>query len=759
MGKAIIQSVSPGTKTLVVTIVRDTSLLTTSKSNLEGTITSLDSRIAIQENSVTSQEIVVGIARTELSSSIAAEDPIELIRRNQETLIVSLTLLASLKTDLSSSRYQRINSTKQLEKVDVELTRAVDITNVVIPTADSGLSFAPFQEIGIAEIARQSKVGSTYIALPSEREDFDPTYSGPRDGIALPVLSEHERGWFYNSLIISASQIWKPRYWVALLLYKDDTANLGKGEGTIYVEPSTDLNNLPENNAIFINVKFDYETTHSRSFLVGNTVLIEFDVDRVPTIIGFANSDHFEAQPIAFHKFIRTSSLPAFEYRLTLDSLEELALIGIGETFPSWSGKSKGLEKLIPETFARGYSYFEQNAEPPFSSYNSRTTDSVTKYNVITLFGNSIDPLLTTIPVLSFKHIKSGGALVPLASTFADIFYKSGTSNNLHGNVLSGVTSLGATTSAPFLPITTISNTNILDADSPNANTQDLFVDGSFELSQPVAAPGTLPEPLNEYTKLLNLRDGQYLPTDYLFDDSLYVTPPAFNQFLTIDNYLSYIDGPLTESSNFFTLDPCIAYGLPPTYSSITPVPAAGSQNLMRWSENLFNGKSDWSGSFVISNLVSPANEPAGEVYMLQNLNNPPRYQGRHSDLLPSTQYTFSCRVRRNSYCNYLLRYRSNLYNSNIVVFDLIEGTAFESSGSFPVDNFGIVEEEEEWFRIFFVVTTTATVTTRVRDFQVSVSTLPTDNNNYNGMVLTNQQVTLGNGLQEYIKTTGTEIL
>ena len=252
MGKATVLAV--GTREVTVRVEIDDALLISELLTVNESISTLTTSISTSELIVIEKEEDANQANENLTNAIETEQERDVIIKLQLELIISIDSLVNEKKLLSTLKYKRLSSEKRKLRLNEELTPR---NPIVISTADSGVSILVGQQIGVIETSRITDKGANYIATPSERlgVGVSPHLHQPqRDGISLPKISEESRGWWYNTLVLSATQIFRPRYWAAILLDKDNDTGLG----TIFIVHSKDENKVPFNQAKL--VYFDVES-------------------------------------------------------------------------------------------------------------------------------------------------------------------------------------------------------------------------------------------------------------------------------------------------------------------------------------------------------------------------------------------------------------------------------------------------------------------------------------------------------------------
>ncbi len=761
MGEAFVLGVGGKPNTIDVRIVRDTSRINAAILAMATTISSLEADIVKREILVTSAEVELASAEASLQIAIDDEEPREVIVKLQEEVIVATSNLVNTKTDLAVAKYKLLAAKQRKTILDAELF-ASNNEIVAIPMADSGTSILPSTSIGIAEVARQSGRGSLFVALPSERPGHSVLYEEARDGNIIPKLAEQDRGWFYNEMIEPSAQIFRPRYWTAFLLFKDDVEN----EGTIATEASGNYNTRPFNNILYSNVVFEYETTNSLTFQVGDLVLVEFSSAGVPTIIGFANTgEKPEVFGIARYEYvgdtfgaslnnatfqIRTPNppdpIPTETEEVSTTNAQgsrgealQLALDGLEDSAPGWT--------LIP-------------------SANSPAFE--TSYHVITFIG--FDSGFVSDGGKVKKALFSNGKLVePVRAAIGGTVVKDGEPSE-------SFTSIGRSKFRLALGHSSINpegvgnlNNEYQVQQGPTTPTETTD-SGSFNL----ASAGQQSQEFDKtttYSKLNSLNGWTYsvsgvdMPNDWLFDNSNYVTPPEDNQYLTltrIDKIEPISTGTLFDRISFWQ-----SFGPPSDSYVCNPIATNGTQNLLKWSERLDASLPDQQQNGLILEegvLKSPdcVEDGSGVLRSIFTAGFIFQFFNRTVNLIDTQDYVFSAFVRRDSY----MFIEFGVLNEATTQFDLKAGSEDVSArtGNQGVNDAGIIAHDGEWWRVWITFTNAGTnseqLKLRIYDRPVLSSPSPTllsnfASNGLNGVAIWGMQVHEGITPQTYVKTTG----
>jgi len=751
MAKATVLSTALMPEFLTVRIERDLTRISSAIDAMTSTIANLTTDVAQRQAQVNQAVIDLDNARAALQTAVDDEEPREVIVQLQEQVIVATSNLVNAKTDLSVATYKLASAEKRKLVLQAEFS---ENTEENIRTADSGTSIITNDVIGVAEIARQASRGSTFVALPSERPDHSVIYEPARDGKILPKMAERPYGWWYNEMVEPSAQIWQPRYWTAILTFKDDEVN----EGTIATIASTNFNTRPDSSILFGNVPFEYETTNSLTFQVGDTVLVEFDSNRSPTIIGFANTgEKPEVFGIARYDYIGS---------LASRNVVALAFVQFQGATPSptqneeiSSTGMKGTEAealgLALDAVKRGHPGKEFTQSTTGITDTKRYKTQLSEFNP-TFMNTFVERLIVTngkslggivvgitgsadgdfVEARGFSRDRNTGA--PVTITF-DEFGVSNAENASQS--LSGITSLIGSAA------------------------------GSFNMAQSGQQAQQF-DSTTTYTKLNALKDWTFtlggidMPADYLFDDSNYVTPPEDNQYLTLTRITKTV---LSTSSLFGSISFWTSFGPPSDDYVCNPIATNGTQNLLNWSERRDSSLSDQQKTpdTVLEEgaLKAPdcVDDGAGIVKAGSTLGTQFFFSNRTINLVDAQDYVFSAFVRRDSYPFIQFGVEGEAETK----FDIKAGVEDVSERTVGVNNAGIIAHDGDWWRVWVTFTNSGTNTEKLKLFlldrpQLSSAGIEYTNffasNGLNGVALWGMQVTEGVTPQTYVKTTGTAI-
>lgn len=761
MGKATVVSKIAGTNSVTVRVDRDLGNLQAVKATVEQAIVNINASITQLDLLVADVTAQRDAAQVTLNGAIANQDEPQAIVALQRELITQTSRLASVRTEANVARLKRTNYQQRLTRVNNEIDKVIIVT---IPTADSGMAIQVGQEIGIVEITRIANADSPFIALPSDSAARPERhiYNAQRDGIAQAKLGQPPHGWWYNTLVSPAAQIWVPRFWLGLILNKSDAANTA----IVYIYRSEDFNYLPfrQSQQVHRDVPFEYEDTNSRAFNVGDRVLVEFDGEN-PRIIGFGQTERLESQPIAFYRdIIRRVGSPArgMLFRLgTRDAIDLANAItpSFNATITGEGTDNNSLSFLTGQTFETMDEFFG----PGRSAESFSITNQDTEFVVMSIADSNagIQTDLINFPTNSFFRIEQGGVSVPSIAYDIDVLL-TGSQPDLTVEASGGgqffrLTDTFLLDREESFPLVRTANWRFPDSGPAAINVAIEEQLSTLILSQPFgqAEPTT-------FTKLQFASAGLIAPSDWLFDNSFYVDTPRENQFLIVRQYRTFKDGdfdsiPLLRTA-LFDITPGIGFGLPPEFIVYpNPIATTGPQNFIRNSSSLtISGYLAQFGTISNAEILSPTNAQNAFLLLSSGLTSiAPNFlitSSRYAPLTLGVQYTFSIFVRRNSYCTFSVDIPND---ARITTFDLIAGT-FTLGSVNPADNASITELDEEWFRISVTFTP---ITDATPNITITPAGAPTDHNGLNGLLLFGPQINVGDSATTYRETTGTPIV
>ncbi len=340
MGGAKVISKDISNNLLTVSLEYESDKLQELSSSLTASVASLNARISSLEGEVVIAQANATAAQVALNTAINTNQPTETIIQLTGELGLAVSALSEANRNLTIAKYQLASTSKQLINVTNTITEW-DRADIAITLTDPGRSIQIGDTIGIAEYARVSNAGSFFVALPSERDGFDNTYSAARDGIAIPKLGETPYGWWYNEMVIPSAQIWRPRYWVGILMNKDDDENTG----TVFIQASEDFGTKPyKPYKSMWDVTFEYDNiapreVNSKAFVIGDLVLVEFSdegISQTPVVIGFGTTERFDAQ---FHdRYLRINKDEFGGFAYELEAISSGQISGQNEEVVSVNG-------------------------------------------------------------------------------------------------------------------------------------------------------------------------------------------------------------------------------------------------------------------------------------------------------------------------------------------------------------------------------------------------------------------------------------
>ncbi len=750
MGGALVISTPDIPNTLNVRIIRDETRINSEIAAMVSTVATLTTSVAQREAQVAGAQVELDSAKVTLQLAVDNEEPREIIVGFQEDVIVATSNLVNAKTDLSVAKYKLLSAEKRLATLNAAKTANQEV--IAIFMADSGTSIVQGTVIGVAEIAREASLSSTFVALPSERPGHSVLYEETRDGNVLPKIAERPYGWWYNTMVEPSAQIWQPRYWSAVLIFKDDDLNTGK----IATIASTNFNTRPDSDIFFLDVPFEYETTNSLTFQVGDTVLVEFDSNRDPTIIGFASTgEKPEVFGIARYDYLGSNLNDSRYFFLQLQLPAVLPTETEDVRLLNFKGSQSEATSLAL-TAANNVSApngFSQNAGPVFTEHRFKTQLNALDPSHIS--GSQVEKLITS----------GGSAFGPIIGTVG------GKSEGLNvvGNGFSKYRGTGFNPSA-----LTISQEGVGHAESAYQGIKQVHpsvssssTSGSIFLGES-GLPPTPENTATTYAKMSAWDDWTYtiggidMPTDWLFDNSNYVTPPEDNQFMTITRIEK-----LNPGSDFLFRKISLwkSFGPPSKDYVCNPIATNGTQNLLEWSERLDstlpeqaeNGADLQEGVLKAPDCVS---DGAGVIRMLQTTGFVCQFFNKSVGLVDAQDYVFSAFVRRDSY----MFIQFGVQNEALTQFDLKAGIEIPGSRSAGVNDAGIIAHDGEWFRVWVTFTNSGT---NGEDLQLRILDRPAlysnstplagifASNGLNGVAIWGMQVHTGIVPATYVKTTG----
>ena len=736
---------------LNVQLIRNLTRLETKQAELTQAVATFTAQLSILQASVVTAQLRLDQAELNLNNAIATQQPREVIVPLQSELIAATSNLVNAKTDLSVTTYKVTGAQKQLTLITEEIARNIIIA---VPLADSGTNILVGQEIGLAEYTRLANPTSIYVALPSDLAggtDADFLYDSARDGEILPKLAEEPYGWWYNTMVVPSAQIFRPRYWVADLLDKDDDTNLG----VISYRTSADFGTRPfeQNKIIEPDVTFQYETTDSKSFVIGDLVLVKFD-GVVPIIIGFATEDRPDIANLSRYKLItlnngfglRISFFPGIITAPPTASPSRVMNASGSGTRPDSDAFIKEVDDysegpILANAAGLGavtiegstFSNVEQDAWFSFFGLNETYVDngdsgqpvyvrnraSFTRrlqrvYHTFDINGNEVG---TGTSVLSWKNIVS---------------------DNPENGTFKMKTEL-ATISPVYLPTLT-------------------FDSGHYNFNQDIYALNQ-GETINLYNRIVNLSEGSIMYPDWLWDSSVWNITIDSDFFLQTENYHNYVTsnpGDPTGGVGIMISQLWIMVTPPIEDVVCIPVSDGGPQNLLPYSEDLAAvGVTLTRMTVVADQLRSPECIDADADVLLPDLGEDDvRYRRSGFALVIGQNYTYSAYVRRNAIP--LIFFGTEVTSNVLTEFDLVEGSVSDE-GSAVIAS-GVDDVGSGWYRIwlaFEATTLGAPFTVRI---QTQEFTNPHTFDGITNLGLWGMQVNDGIVPTTYRKTDGTAI-
>jgi len=788
MGKAVVTSILDIPDRIVrVKIEKEISFLIAKEAELLATQTTLNTSIVTLTANVVSLQAAADSANAALTAAIAAEEPTSTIVALQQDLITATSNLVNGKTTLNVSTMQLASAEKELALISPQVLDPFS-EPIDIPTADSGVSIGLGETIGVIEIARVTDDKATsYIAQPSERSGSSYLYTEARDGIALPELAIPPYTWFYNTSVVPSAQIYAPRYWLATLMGKTGTAP--NETGTITYNTSSDFGTVPFDIASVSGVPFDYETTDSESFLVGDQVVVEHDATGTPTIIGFGTAkEPVVATQLTTGLYRRpttgtgplrwrldqgwpTSPPPAFVNAVLLGSFDvsqnsgrgvnsaragsELNAIALDAVEKAVGGRM-GLQYLGTPQSATRLQTLLTGLNAVFVNWNQGGTGGGYYDIGIGQQGQTINYVRTESPTYFF----------PWRHIIHQIFSNG---SNTPVEITDGVFRMY----------------DIMDADSsiPGFDSNEIFSRGTSDFNVG-GGPDAYGEPTGLYSKIRYVEDTSIVEKDYLFD-AMYWDPIAASLagnggggdfFLEVEQ--RFTNGDQTINVSLIEAAVYLRVERPPNQYSGAPVATTGPQNFLADSRVL-DAAGFTNGTIIADQLTSPAitvGEP--EAYIVNAIDDAAEtasmiyISGIPTNMVSGQDYTYSAYVRRNAYG--LLTFGMGQSDSTAedtraeVWFDLVRGTAESNvrnlTGSTThgqdLIDFGMDILDDGWMRIWVVQNVVFTTNAPRLYFKIRPEDMGYINgtDQHNGVAIWGMQVNDGVAPTAYAATSGTNI-
>ncbi len=277
MGKGRIVSVGPGAAQYDIDVVRDVTYINNRITKLTEEITALDTKIAIEETTVTEKSAEMAAALTALNNAIATGNETTVKDTTKTYRAAASAYVVAVRT-LSRHKLEWLEKQKEKESLEA-IPETVRHTGVWCVDYTADLSVG--KEVGTIEMNGED----SHILIRPGGPSFSKTM-----GQLQPVMGGPASQAAWNWAMFPGWQKWKPTYRVGTITSLDktnDKCNVALSAAASIAQ-SLDIN-AADNLA---SVPIDYMDSDAESFIVGDEVVVEFtgQSNNSPKVIGFVEN-------------------------------------------------------------------------------------------------------------------------------------------------------------------------------------------------------------------------------------------------------------------------------------------------------------------------------------------------------------------------------------------------------------------------------------------------------------------------------------